>query len=335
MRLTNTTKFLKGGVAALALVMSGAVANAASHADKVELIYSDTVAEGDIRTATLRKEFGECLGDGFDFKSYHGATLFKQGTELTAMQRGNLDMANLAIFDFYNQVPGTKVLGVPFLFRDYDHMRATWNSGVLDDLSAEITDKTKVKILAAPYIGARHLGYKGDKKIMTPAELNGVKLRMPPGEGWQLVGRAMGATTVPVPFTEVYTALQTGAIDGQDNGFPATRGMKFDEVLNHIGKTAHLVANNQFTISMSKWDSMNADQQAKVQECATSFEAALDKITLDQEVTLEKDMIANGMTVYTPDLDAFLANVKKVYAEEGQDADWPEGLVDAITAVGR
>jgi TRAP-type C4-dicarboxylate transport system substrate-binding protein len=324
--LKNT---LAAGVSAAAIMLSSVAGYAQ---DKVELIYSDTVQEGDIRTKTLRESFGECLGDEFDFKSYHGATLFKQGTELNAMQRGNLDMANLAIFDFYNQVPSTKVLGAPFLFRDYEHMRAVYNSDLLDDMLAEIEEKAQVKILAFPYIGARHLGYKGDKEIMTPADLDGVKLRMPPGEGWQLVGRAMGATTVPVPFTEVYTALQTGAIDGQDNGFPATRSMKFDEVLTHIGKTGHLIAANEFTISLSKWNSMTEEQQAKVQECADNFEAALDKITLDQENELEADMIANGIDVYTPDLDAFVANVKKVYAAEGQDADWPEGLYDAINS---
>ncbi len=328
--MRNFVKTLAAGTAAATIALSAVPAFAQ---DKVELIYSDTVQEGDIRTTTLRKEFGECLGDGFDFKSYHGATLFKQGTELTAMQRGNLDMGSLAIFDFYNQVPSTKVLGAPFLFRDYEHMRKAWNSGLMDGILAEIEEKAQVKVIANPYIGARHLGYKGDKKIMTPADLDGVKLRMPPGEGWQLVGRAMGATTVPVPFTEVYTALQTGAIDGQDNGFPATRSMKFDEVLNHIGKTAHLIANNQFTIAKSKWDAMNAEQQAKVQECAKNFEAALDKITLDQENELEKDMVSKGMTVYTPDLAAFAANVKKVYAEEGQDADWPEGLYDKINSM--
>lgn len=328
--MRNTFKTLLAGTAAIGLMAGAALAQ-----DKVELIYSDTVAEGDIRTTTLREVFGACLGDGFDFKSYHGATLFAQGTELTAMQRGNLDMANLAIFDFYNQVPATKVLGAPFLFRDYDHMRAVYNSDLLDAMKAEIEEKVGVKILAFPYIGARHLGYKGDKEIMTPADLDGVKLRMPPGEGWQLVGRAMGATTVPVPFTEVYTALQTGAIDGQDNGFPATRSMKFDEVITHIGKTAHLVAANEFTISMDKWNAMNADQQAKVQDCAKQFEAALDQITLKQEAELEADMTANGLVVYTPNLDAFVSNVKAVYAAEGQDADWPEGLFDAIVAYGR
>lgn len=319
-------------VAATTLFSSPLSANAA---DKVELIYSDTVAEGDIRTQLLRKEFGECLGDGFDFKSYHGATLFKQGTELTAMQRGNLDMANLAIFDFYNQVPHTKVLGVPFMFRSYDHMRAVYDSDVLDELKKEIEDKAQVKIIGFGYIGARHLGYKGDKQIMTPEELKGVKIRMPPGEGWQQVGAAMGATTVPIPFTEVYTALQTGAIDGQDNGFPATRAMKFDEVINHIGKTAHLMAANEFAISKAKWDSLTPEQQAKIQSCADNFVKVSSDLALQQEVDLEKDMIAKGMDVYTPDLAAFQAEALKYYEENGLSADWPEGLMDKIQAVGK
>ena len=318
---------LTGTLVALALSTSAAMA------DKVELIYSDTVAEGDIRTTNLRKEFGECLGDEFDFKSYHGATLFKQGTELNAMQRGNLDMGNLAIFDFYNQVPHAKILGTPFLFSDWAHRQRVVASGALDELVAEMEEKAGIKILADVYIGARHLGYKGDKEVMTPADLSGMKIRMPPGEGWALVGRAMGATTVPVPFTEVYTALQTGAIDGQDNGFPATRSMKFDEVLNHIGKTGHLIATNIFTMSGSKWDSLTDAQKAKVQECANNFAKVQSDAAVQLETDLEKDMKAKGLDIYTPDLAAFQANVKKVYAEEGADTDWPAGLYDKIIAI--
>jgi TRAP-type C4-dicarboxylate transport system substrate-binding protein len=76
--------------------------------------------------------------------------------------------------------------------------------------------------------------------------------------------------------------------------------MKFDEVLTHIGKTAHLLANNQFTISLAKWNELTADQQATVQACAKGFEKALDDITLTQEVELEEDMKKNGLVVYTP-----------------------------------
>lgn len=329
----NTLKLaLKTGVAVAALAVT---TGAAVAQDKIELIYSDTVSEGDIRTTTLRDTFGACLGDQFDFKSYHGATLFKQGTELTAMQRGNLDMANLAIFDFYNQVPSTSVLGTPFLFRDYDHMRAVYNSDVLDTMLAEIEETAKVKILSFPYIGARHISYVGDREYMTPEDLAGVKLRFPGGEGWQFVGTAMGATPVPIPFTEVYTALQTGAVDGQDNGFPATRSMKFDELLTHMGLTSHLIAANEFTISLDKWNAMTPEQQTIVQGCADNFEAALDAVTIEQETTLKEEFIANGMNVYMPDNAAFQTHVLQVYGDSEYSKDWPDGLIDQIIAVGQ
>lgn len=325
-----TSRKLASGIAAVALLLSASAAFAQS---KIELIYSDTVPETDVRTTTLREAFGACLGDAFDFKSYHGATLFKQGTELTAMQRGNLDMASLAIFDFYNQVPHTSILGTAYLFRSYDHMRAVMDGDILKDLYAEIEDKAKVKILANPYIGTRHVNLRGTKKTMTPADLAGVKLRMPGGEGWQFVGEALGANPTPLAFTEVYTALQTGAIDGQDNPLPADKAMKFYEVTNQIVLTAHLIANNQFAISLSKWNSLDAGQQAKVQECATNFQNALDKVTLDLEAELVEFFKGEGLQVYEPDKEAFRNHVLEVYKKSKYSADWPEGLLDKINAL--
>ena len=325
--MRNIMKTLMGGVALAVMSLS---TSAAFAQDKIELVYSDTVPESDIRSATLKTEFGECLGDQFDFKPYFGATLFKQGTELTAMQRGNLDMGSLAVYDFYNQVPHTAILGTAYLFKSYDHMRQVWASGVLDDLAQEVADKAKVKILANPYIGTRHVNIKGDKKVMTPADLDGVKLRMPGGEGWQFVGEALGANPTPLAFTEVYTALQTGAIDGQDNPLPADKAMKFYEVTDQIILTGHLVANNQFSISLSKWNSMNEEQQAKVQECAINFEKALDKVTLDQEAELVDFFKGEGLQVYEPDKEAFRNHVLDAYKASKYSADWPEGLLEKI-----
>lgn len=318
--------------AALTGVVFGVLTTAAS-AQVVEIIYSDTVPETDIRTTTLRAHFGECLGEGFSFQSFHGATLFAQGTELTAMQRGNLDMANLAIFDFLNQVPETSILGVPFLMRDYDHMRAVFDGDVLSGLYELIAERTGVQVLAAPYIGTRHLSYVGDRRYMTPGDLAGVRLRMPAGEGWQFVGTAMGATPVPVAFTELYTALQTGAVSAQDNGFPATRAMRFDELITHFGLTSHLIANNLFTMSRSRWASLNADQQARVQECARNFQAALDQVTLEQEARLRGEFEAQGIDVYEPDNAAFRERAFEAYRNSPYSRDWPEGLLEAISAL--
>jgi TRAP-type transport system periplasmic protein len=326
----STTRRFMGGAAALAILVS---ATAALAQDKVQIIYSDTVQEADVRSKLLREEFGGCLGDQFDFKPYFGATLFKQGTELTSMQRGNLDMANLAIFDFYNQVPQTSILGTAYLFRDYDHMRKVMSPEPLADLWKQVEEQAKVKVLANPYIGTRHLNLRGDRKIMQPADLAGVKLRMPGGEGWQFVGEALGANPTPMAFTEVYTGLQTGAIDAQDNPLPADKVMKFYEVTDQIVLTGHLIANNQFTISMSKWNSMTPDQQSKVQECALNFEAALDKETIRQEAELVEFFKGEGLEVYTPDKEAFRNHVLEKYKASKFSADWPEGLLDKINAL--
>ena len=321
---TTMGRLAAGG--ALALTMGSAVLAEG----KPTLIYSDTVAAADPRSAVLDEGFSGCLGEAFDFQPYHGATLVKQGTELTSMQRGNLDMANLAVFDFYNQVPATSILGTAYLFRDVDHMRAVFRSDVLDDLVAEMEEKTKVKVLAWPYIGTRHVNIRGDKRIETPADLAGIKLRMPGGEGWQFLGEALGANPTPMAFTEVYTALQTGAIDGQDNPLPTDKSMKFYEVTDQIVLTGHRMSNNVFTVSMSKWNSLTPDQQEVLQNCATRFEDDMADYVLTQEAELVSFFEGEGLKVYAPDTQAFRDHVLEVYKSSKFSEDWPEGLLDKI-----
>jgi TRAP-type transport system periplasmic protein len=300
---------------------------------KVELVSSDTVNPSNDRAKLLDSVFKSCLGNDFDFKAYHGATLFKQGTELNAMQRGNLDMAPVAIPDLYNQVPESSILSAAYLYRDYEHMRKVWASGVLDDLLATIQEKARIKVLTNVYIGTRQVNLKGNKVIKTPADLAGVKLRMPGGEVWQFIGEALGANPTPVAFTEVYTALQTGAVDGQDNPFTGTKVMKFYEVTDQIVLTNHLVANNLFSISQSTWDSLNASQQAKVQECAIKYRDAWEAVVSAQDTSLRSFFEEEGLKVYDPDREAFRTHVQNKYMESKYAKDWPNGLVEKINAV--
>jgi tripartite ATP-independent transporter DctP family solute receptor len=319
---------LRGAAAAVALMVSGGVVAA----DVVEIIYSDTVQETDRRSGILKEHFGQCLGDGFEFKPYFGATLFKQGTELTAMQRGNLDMANLASYDFENQVPSASILGIGYLFRGYDHMRKVFDGDTMNGLFGEMEEKTGVKVLANPYIGTRHVNIRGDKKIMTPADMQGIKLRMPGGEGWQFLGKALGANPTPVAFTEVYTALQTGTVDGQDNPLPTNKQMKFYEVTNQIILTSHRVATNIFAMSGKKWNSLNEAQQAKVKECAMKFQAAMDASTLGLEKEMSDFFVQQGLKIYTPDIEAFRNHALEMYKNSDYSKNWPAGLLESINA---
>jgi len=325
--------FGKAAIIGTATAIVALYASTVSAADKVELIYSDTVPETDLRPPILREAFGNCLGDEFDFKAYHGATLFKQGTELTAMQRGNLDMGGLAYYDLYNQVPETSILGAAYLYRDYEHMRAVFASGVFDDLMKAIEDKAKIKVLSTPYIGTRHVNIRGDKKVMTPADLAGVKLRMPGGEGWQFVGKALGANPTPMAYTEVYTSLQTGVIDGQDNPLPADKSMKFYEVTDQIILTGHLMQTNMLAISMSKWGSLTAGQKAKVQACAKNYEQQSSNAMLKQEGELSDFFVKEGLKMYEPDKRAFRDHVLDEYKKSKYSKEWPKGLIEKISAL--
>lgn len=321
---------LLAGVAGLAATAGAPWARAQG---KVTLIYSDTVPEGDPRAAILRDVFGAALGADFDFKPYFGATLFKQGTEPVAMQRGNLDMANLGAFDVQKQIPAWSIVTTPYLFRDAAHMKKVFASDVGKELFKMMEDQMGIKVLSVPYIGTRNLNLKPKKKIKTPDDLAGIKLRMPGGEGWQFVGTALGANPVPVAYTETYTALQTGAIDGQDNPMSGTKSMKFYEVTSQYVLTGHLVANNLFSISSKKWQSLTPAQQKTVQDAADRFADAITAQIRKDESEMAAFFKAQGLEVYTPDVAAFRKHVLDVYAKSKWAKDWPAGMLDRINAL--
>jgi TRAP-type transport system periplasmic protein len=300
---------------------------------KVPLIYSDTVPEQDPRSQFVKDVFGAGLPADIEFKPYFGATLFKQGTEPVAMQRGNLDMSNLAAFDVQKQIPAWAITTTPYLFRDVAHMQKVFASDVGKELFKMMEDQMGIKVLSVPYIGTRNLNLKPKKRIATPADLAGIKLRMPGGEGWQFVGTALGANPVPVAYTEVYTALQTGAIDAQDNPMSGTKNMKFYEVTSQYVLTGHLIANNLFSISLKKWNSLTPAQQASVQAAADKFAAAVTALTVKEESELAGFFKAQGLEVYAPDQAAFRKHVLDVYAKSKFAADWKPGMLERINAL--
>jgi tripartite ATP-independent transporter DctP family solute receptor len=312
---------------------AAALPNWAMAQAKIPLIYSDTVTDQDPRAAILRDVFGKGLGPDFDFKPYFGATLFKQGTEPVGMQRGNLDMANLAAFDVQKQIPAWSITTTPYLFRDLAHMKKVFASDVGRELFKLMEDQMGIKVLSVPYIGTRHLNLKPKKKIVTPADLAGIKLRMPGGEGWQFVGSSLGANPVPIAFTEVYTALQTGAIDAQDNPLGANKVMKFYEVTSQIVLTGHLIANNLFAISLKKWQSLTPAQQKTMQDAADKFADAVTAQALKDESELVDFFKGQGLEIYAPDVGAFRKHVLDVYAKSKWAKEWTPGMLERINAL--
>jgi TRAP-type C4-dicarboxylate transport system substrate-binding protein len=323
-----TRRTLLAGATAL-LALSGVTAQAQ---DKPVLRFSAVVSEQDIR-AEMMQQLAESVADIAELELHFGGTLFAQGTELVALQRGNLEMGNIAPQDISNQIPEWSVLTSAYLFRDADHLRTFFQSDVGQEFKQMASDQLGIHILGPTYFGTRQVGLRGDKEINTPADMAGIKLRMPGGDAWQFLGSALGANPTPMAYAEVYTGLQTGAIDGQDNPLPNVENMKFYEVMDQIVLTSHLIGYDLLTISNKAWNAMSAEEQE-------AFEAAaLEAINWSEEQHLarEEELAAQfreaGLKIYKPDVDAFREFAQQRYLESELAEAWPEGVLDRINAL--
>lgn len=325
----NRRKLLGAAAVAVAAIGLGLPAMAQ---DKQKLRFSAVFSEQDIR-ADMMKQFAEAIGDDYEMELYYGGTLFKQTTEIIAIQRGNLEMGNVAPQDIATQIPAFSILTSAYLFRDAAHMRDFFKSEAGAEMKALAEEQLGIHILGPTYFGTRQVGLNIDKEIKTPADMSGVKLRMPGGDAWQFLGQSLGANPTPMAYAEVYTGLQTGAIDGQDNPLPNVENMKFYEVMKQIAMTSHLVGYDLLVISKGVWDEMTPEQQTAFQAAA---DAAIDWSQaehLKQEEELAKSFAERGLNVYTPDLDAFRTHAQQMYLDSDISADWPEGMLDRINAM--
>ena len=300
--------------------------------DKPKLRFAAVFSDKDIR-ADMIKVFAKEIEADYTVETFLGGSLFKQGTELVALQRDNLELGNVAPQDISKQIPAWSILTSAYLFRDANHLNAFFASDLGAQMKKMVEDQVKVKILGPTFFGTRQVGLKPKKKINKPEDLAGIKLRMPPGDAWQLLGRSLGANPTPMAYAETYTGLQTGAIDGQDNPLPNVQNMKFYEVMSQIVLTSHLVAFDVLCMNLKTWNGLGAAKQR-------SFQAATDKALgwsvqehLKREAELADAFRKQGLDVYTPDVGAFRAYAQKVYLASDEAKEWAPGILDRILAV--
>jgi len=316
------------GLAALAA--GGATGAAAQQRRKVR--FAAVFTDQDIRAEAMRG-FQRDVASQFEVELHLNATLFRQGTEIVALQRGNLELANIAPQDISRQIPAWSVMTSAYLFRDVDHLRKTFTSDVGREFIGMARQQLGIHIFGPLYFGTRHVNLRPRKRITTPADMAGLKLRMPPGEAWQFLGQALGANPTPVAFAELYTALQTGAVDGQDNPLPTSRTMRFHEVTTQFVLTSHLVGYDLLAASARFFDALPAAQQAAItgaMEKAIDFSARRHR---EQEQEMANYFRSQGLEVYAPNVDAFRAEAQRRYLASSLSQSWPRGVLERINAV--
>ena len=323
----NRRDALRTAAAALATTTLPALAQA-----KPTLRFAAVFSDKDIR-ADMMRMFAKDIEADFKVEMFLNSTLFKQGTELVALQRDNLEIGNIGPQDFSKQIPAWSILTAAYLFRDAEHLQRFFASDLGLQMKKMVEEQAKVKILGPTFYGTRQVGLKSKKKITVPADLAGVKLRMPPGDAWQLLGRSLGANPTPMAYAETYTGLQTGAIDGQDNPLPNVQNMKFYEVMSQVVLTSHLFAFDLLTINLKTWQGLSPARQQAVQAAADKALAWSAAEHVKREAELAEGFRKQGLEVYAPNVNAFREHAQKVYLASDEAKNWPAGMLDKINAM--
>jgi len=333
MKLTRRAAI--ASVAALGLVASAIPA--AADGDKMTFTLATSGSETDQRSVAMSEVFAPMVAGFADYQAGYNGTLFAQGTELEAIAGGNLTMSIASAQELAQFFPEFSIFATGYVHQDAAHQVRVFNDPLMDPFKQKVEDELGVKLLSVMYLGRRHVNLRQTREeldVQTPADLAGVNLRMPGTDAWQFLGAALGASPTPLAFSEVYTSLSSGAIDGQDNPLPTVVDQKFYEVTKQISLTSHLVDLNYIAFSVETWNSLTSDQQLTVQRAADAAAAYGRLKQLDKENGLADFIRSQGVEIYTPDLAAFRNHVQAQYVGSEAAASWPEGVLDRINALG-
>ncbi|MDF0599835.1 sialic acid TRAP transporter substrate-binding protein SiaP [Psychromarinibacter sp. C21-152] len=221
------------------------------------------------------------------------------------------------------------VADTPYVAQDFEHLQAMiasdWGQSIQDELRSE----HGLLIIDDWYFGTRHT--TSNAAIESAADFDGMRLRVPNSAPLLSWARAMGASPTPVAFAEVYLALQTNQVDGQENPLPTIDSMGFMEVQSHLALTGHLVQDQAIIASAATWDTLSEEDKALV---TAAFEAGgdvNDRVVREREASLIADFEAEGATVTEPDRAALSELMASVYAD--LDERFGDGTVASLTGL--
>ena len=253
---------------------------------------------------------------------YTDAQLFAQEEEVAAVVGGDADMTLTSASWLTTGSPWVSMFTAGYLYKSYQHMTDVLNGEIGEEVFAKISEEQGILPLGAFYLGSREISLGQDKEIKTPADLNGINLRMPNSDAWLFLGKALGANPTPISFSELYTSLQTGAVDGQDNPLPTVESAKFYEVQKSITITDHLVDSVWPAINTEKWNSLTDAQKEIILGGVEAGRKYCDETNLDKEASLVEFFKEQGLSVYEADKDAFQKEVLDCYLNDPISADW-------------
>lgn len=253
-------------------------------------------------------------GGRYRCQSFPAGSLGGEREQIEAVQLGTQDLVVTSTGPVGNFVSDIKVMDIPFLFRDYDHARKVLDGKIGQDMLAKFPAKGLVA-LAWSENGFRHMT-NSKRPITTAADANGLKMRTMENKVHMAGYKTFGILPTPMAFTELFTALQQGTVDGQENPVGVILASKFSQVQKHMSLTGHVYSPGLILLSPTVWSKLNdADKKVFSDAAARSVAATRKKVNEDEAnglAILKKD----GMQIVEKvDGESFRKAVAPAYAE--------------------
>ena len=331
-KLSRRTVLGRGILAATACVAAPAVVRAQSPRT-LNLGFS-TPVESDYGVAAtkLAQLVKERMGDAIDVKIRCCATIATEDDAFKALQLGTVDAYFISGNNIGPHFPLMDILVLPYVFQGAAHVRKIREGGVADELAERLRKATGVHLLTWGALSHRDF-YNSKRPINDVKDMAGLKVRVPKNDVMIQTFRAFGAEPIPLAWSETPAALQTGAVDGSDNGTSVIKSMKFYEFSKHLAILEHFAGFAPLLASPRFMGRLSPEQQKTFLQCAQ--EAGQHQIaTVESEVeNIRKFLGDNGMQITRPDRKSFINAVQplqdKFVAERGAEF---KGMLDKIRA---
>ena len=315
------------------LVTAGAIALLATGVSAQERILrsSDTHPDG-YPTVEAVKYMGQLLERYTDGKLgievAHSAQLGEEADTIEQTRFGAIDLNRVSLGPFNGLVPATRIPSLPYIFRSEAHMRTVMDGPIGDEILAAFEPFDLIGL--AFYDGGSRSFYNSQHPIQSLDDLKGLKFRVMQSDIFVDMVKALGADAVPMPYGEVYSAIQTGVIDGAENNPPSFDTSGHFEVAKYYTLDQHLIVPEVLVMSKKTWDTLSADEQEAVKKAAKNS-VGYERGAWDAKVLQSRAKVAEGGAEIISDIDKqpFIDAMKPVYDKY---VDTPE-LKDLVARI--
>ena len=246
------------------------------------------------------------------------------------LKLGTIDMA-LPSTVMSSEVDLFGLFELPYVVKDRSHMARIEKDIFWPSIAPE-AEKKGLKVLAVWENGFRHIT-NNKQPIKSPADLKGIKLRVPEGKWRMKMFQDYGATPSPMKFSELFTALQTGVMDGQENPFTQIYSAKLHEVQKFLSLTGHVYTPAYLTVGTKKWESLPQDVRKVLEDTAKETQSFVYQTAAKDDQDLLAKLKQHGIAINEVDQEAFVGASKTIYSEFGTEVNGAKALIDRAIAL--